>query len=183
MTANGPVQGVVPPAPVAPSLRRRSACLLYEGVLLFGLVVIVGLFYGVLADQRHALRGHLGLQISLFVVIGAYFVAFWSRGGQTLAMKTWHIRLVGADGGAVSARRALLRYLLAWVWFVPALAALWASGIRSTGASVAVVVVGMVAYAALTRLRADRQYWHDVVSGTRLVDARPTPPISPASSR
>ena len=33
----------------------------------------------------------------MFVVLGIYFVWFWSR-GQTLAMKTWHIRLVDAQG-------------------------------------------------------------------------------------
>ena len=46
------------------------------------------------------------LQAFLFVVLGIYFIWFWSHGGQTLAMKTWHIRLVDRDGGAAHARRA-----------------------------------------------------------------------------
>ena len=64
------------PLPV-PGLRRRLAAFLYEGVLMFGLVMLVGLLYGGLTQQRHALRGRLGLQVVLFLSIGVYFVFFW----------------------------------------------------------------------------------------------------------
>ena len=48
-------------------------------------------------------------------VVGAYFVGFWTRGGQTLAMKTWRIRLEAAAGGPVDTARAVRRYLFALV--------------------------------------------------------------------
>ncbi len=160
------------PAP-APPIPRRLAAWVYEGVLLFGVVMLAGLVYGLIAQQRHALQGATGLQLFLFVALGVYFVFFWTRHGQTLPMKTWHIRLVTAQGGAVETWRAALRYALAWLWFLPALATLWASGLRSGGAIAATLLAGLLAYAALARLRSDRQFWHDVVCGTRLVDLRP----------
>jgi len=160
-----------PPGPT-PGLARRLACFVYEGVLLFGVVMIAGYLYSSLTQQRHALQGQLGLQLFLFVVLGIYFVWFWSRGGQTVAMRTWHIRLVTAAGAPVSQRRALLRYLLAWIWFVPALAAAGLAGLKSTGAIFGLLAAGVLAYALLARLHPQRQFWHDVVCGTRLVTWR-----------
>lgn len=155
------------------------ASFLYEGVLLFGVVMIVGLLYGLITHQRHALQGALGLKLVLFGVLGLYFVYFWSRQGQTLAMKTWHMRVLGPDERPPGPWRAAMRYLLSWLWFVPALAALHLAGLHGAGASAAVVMAGVFAYASLARLRADRQYLHDVVCGTRLVDSRPPPPAQP----
>lgn len=166
----------------APSLKRRLACFVYEGVLLFGVVMATGLVYGVAIGQRDAMLGRQGLQVILFVALAAYFTWFWSHGGQTLAMKTWHIRVVGADGAAVSAARSALRYLLSWLWFVPALLSLWLAGIRGAAAITLTLAFGVVAYALLARLHPDRQFWHDVVCGTRLVDVRP-PASAPATGR
>jgi len=158
-----------------PALARRLACFLYEGVLLFGVVMAAGLVYSVATQQRHALVGLHGLQAFLFVVLGLYFVWFWSRGGQTLAMQTWHIRLVTQDGQPVSRGRALCRYLLAWLWFVPALAAVYFSGPKGTAPTFTALTAGVLAYAALSRLHPQRQYWHDAVCGTRLVTWQPQP--------
>lgn len=155
-------------APV-PGIWRRLACFLYEGVLLFGVVMIAGLIYSVATNQRHALQGSTGMQAFLFVVLGLYFVWFWSKSGQTLAMLTWHLRLVGRDGGPVSRLRAMARYLLAWLWFVPALAILHITGLKGAGPAFGTLLAGVLAYAALARLHPERQFWHDAVCGTRLV--------------
>ena len=157
----------------APALRRRLACFVYEGVLLFGVVMVAGLLYSTITDQRHALVGTRGLQVFLFLVLGAYFVFFWSRTGQTLAMQTWHIRLVDSRGQAVTRRRALCRYLLSWLWFAPALLTAQLSGLKTPAASLGALAAGVAAYAALAWLRGDRQFWHDVVCGTRLVGWKP----------
>jgi uncharacterized RDD family membrane protein YckC len=160
-------------APAAPGLTRRLACFLYEGVLLFGIVMVAGLLYGIVTNQRHALTGALGLRVFLFVVLGVYFVYFWSRRGQTLAMQTWHIRLVTRAGVPPTRARAALRYLLAWLWFVPALAVLWLSGLKGGLATTVVLLTGVLAYAALARLHPERQYLHDLLCDTRLVTWRP----------
>lgn len=158
---------------VAPGLLRRMACMLYESVLLFGVLWAAGMVYGVLTEQRRALVGSTGLQVFVAAILAVYFVVFWSRSGQTLAMLTWHIRLVTADGERVSPLRALCRHILAWLWFVPALATLHFAGVRGGLPTFGAVTLGMVAYATLTLLRPDRQYWHDAVCGTRLVSTLP----------
>ena len=45
----------------------------------------------------------------MLVVAAAYFVGFWSHGGQTLPMKTWHIRLVREDGSKIGIARVVIR--------------------------------------------------------------------------
>jgi uncharacterized RDD family membrane protein YckC len=157
----------------APPLKRRLACFLYEGVLLFGVVMAAGLVYGVVTQQRHALVGSSGLKAFLFVVLGLYFVYFWSRSGQTLAMLTWRVRLVTANGKPVPAMRAACRYVLAWLWFVPALATVYFAGLKGGWPVTGAVLTGVLAYAALARLHPQRQFWHDAVCQTRLVDAPP----------
>jgi uncharacterized RDD family membrane protein YckC len=142
-------------------------------------LMVAGLVYGVATNQRHALAGAFGLQVLLFFVLGAYFVGFWCRQGQTLAMRTWHIRLVRVEG-ADSLRppgplRAAARYLLAWLWFLPALAALHFSGLKGGAATVAILLAGAVTYALLSRLHPQRQFLHDALCGTRLVTWRPPP--------
>lgn len=164
----------VPPAAMAgtPSVWRRLACFVYEGVLLFGVLMISGYLYSSLTQQRHALVGRHGLMAFLFIILAVYFTWFWSNGGQTVAMKAWHIRLVDVRGRPVSQVRAFMRYLAAWMWFMPALVAAGVSGLHDSRAF-GLLLAGVLAYAALARARPDRQFWHDALCGTRLVTWRP----------
>ncbi len=166
-----PVAGAA--AGQVPGITRRLACFVYEGVLLFGVVMIAGYLFSSLTQQRHALEGRHGLQAFLFVVLGIYFGWFWSRGGQTVAMKAWHLRVVDTAGRPVGQGRAVLRYLLAWMWFAPALASLWAFGLRGGGQVTGIVLAGVAGYALVARLHPERQFLHDVLAGTRLIDWRP----------
>jgi uncharacterized RDD family membrane protein YckC len=157
----------------APGLMRRFACLLYEGLLLFGVVFISSYLFGALTQTRHAMDNRHPLQAFLFVVFGIYFTWFWSK-GQTLAMKTWHIRVLDLKGQPLTQWRALARYLLSWLWFLPPLAAV--APYHLPGDETAVIVVGwMAVWALLSRFHPQRQYWHDVIAGTRLVST--TTPI------
>jgi uncharacterized RDD family membrane protein YckC len=154
-----------------PGLARRMACWFYEGVLMFGVVFIAGYLFGTLSQTRNAMDNRNPLQAFLFVVFGIYFVWFWSK-GQTLAMKTWHIAVVDRSGKRVTQRRALLRYLLCWVWFVPALAAL--TLFKRTGPESFGIVIGWVAaWAMLSYFHPRRQFWHDAMAGTQLVSTPP----------
>lgn len=160
---------MTPPLP-APSLRRRLAAFVYEGVLLFGVLVPAGLVYSALTQQRHALQGRTGMQGLAFAVLGLYFVWFWSHGGQTVAMKTWRLRVVAANGGPVGPWRAMGRYLLAWAWFLPALTAIWLAGLHGGLAAGVTLATGVLAYAGTSQLHPERQFLHDVLAGTRIVD-------------
>ena len=155
----------------APSLARRMACWLYEGMLMFGVVFISGYLFGTLSQTRNAMDNRHGLQAFLFIVFGIYFVWFWAH-GQTLAMKTWSIRMVDTQGRPISQRRAAARYLLSWIWFLPPLAAI--APFALSGGEIAVLVIGWVlVWALLSRFHPQRQFWHDAWAGTRLVNSLP----------
>ncbi len=156
-----------------PSIKRRLAAFAYEGVLLFGVLVVTAYLYSSLTQQRHALQGKHGLQAFLFVVLAIYFVWFWVHGGQTVAMKAWHIRLVRVGGTAVSQWRALMRYLLAYLWFFPALITAYVAELKSAPQIFALMAVGAIVYAATALLHPRRQFWHDALCGTELVTSRP----------
>ena len=141
-------------------------------MLLFGVLMISGYLFSSLTQQRHALIGRHGLQAFLFVILGIYFVWFWSHGGQTVAMKAWHIRVVDRDGRPVSEWRALGRYLLAWLWFLPALAVLNAWSVHDGGTIFGVLSAGVLGYALISRLNPARQFLHDALAGTRLVSTQ-----------
>ena len=147
------------------------ACWLYEGMLLFAVVFIAGWLFSTLGQMRDAMDARRPLlQAFLFLVFGIYFTWFWSR-GQTLAMKTWHIRLVDRQGQPVTQARALLRYVLSWVWFLPPLAVL--APYRLSGGEIALLLTGWVLiWAILSRFHPQGQFWHDVLAGTRLVSTQ-----------
>jgi uncharacterized RDD family membrane protein YckC len=159
-----------------PSLARRLAAFFYEGVLLFGVLFFAGFLYSVLTRQEHALQGRTGLGAFLFVVLGLYFIGFWTRSGQTLAMKTWHLRVVDTAGLPLGPGRATLRYLLSWLWFLPALVTVWAFGLHGGGAIFGSLAAGVLAYVLVARLHPRRQFLHDAICGSRVVTQLPIRP-------
>ncbi len=155
-------------------MRRRLACLVYEAVLLFGVVTVTGLLYGIVMGQRHALEGRLGLASVVVAVLAGYFVWCWTRSGQTLPMQTWRIRLEDRHGRLLGSGRALLRFAAAWVWVLPGLGLAHVLGVSGNGWAVFATVAGWtLGYGLLALLRRDRQFWHDVACGTRLVAVPP----------
>jgi len=154
----------------APSLSRRMACWAYEGLLLFGVVFVSGYLFSALTQTRHGLQNRHELQAFLFVIFGIYFVWLWSK-GQTLAMKTWRIRVVNNRGENLSQTHALARYVLSWVWFLPPLGAAWWGS--WSGAQALVVTSGwIVCWAILSLLHPRGQFWHDALAGTQLIDSQ-----------
>lgn len=157
------------PTLLVPSLRRRMACWLYEGVLLFGVVMLAGLAFGIATNTRNALQHRHGLQTAVFLILALYFMYFWHR-GQTLPMKTWRIRITDRAGQPVGWGRAGVRYLLAWLWFLPPLAAMAPFDLHK--GQISVLLLGWVAvWALLSRFHPQRQFLHDALAGTRLVAA------------
>jgi uncharacterized RDD family membrane protein YckC len=155
----------------APSLLRRLSCWVYEGILLFAVIFISGYLFSTLTQTRHALENRTGQQIFIFLVLALYFSWFWHK-GQTLAMKTWHIRVADADGQPLEKSRAFLRYLLSWVWFLPPLLLMqWLNAPLSI--TLVACPVWIVCWSWLSYFHKDRQFWHDHWAGTRLMDVRP----------
>jgi uncharacterized RDD family membrane protein YckC len=137
-------------APGVPGIARRLASALYDALLVFALILIATFpFLAVVGDATSGWRRHL-LQLWVLLVIGCYFIGFWIHGGQTLPMKTWRIRIVSDEGEPVTLFRAFHRFLIAILGILAAgLGFLWALWDR------------------------DRQFLHDRLAGTRIVEAHP----------
>lgn len=142
--------------------------MVYETMLLFGVLFIATLLFSTVLEQRHALRLRSELQNWLFVVLGLYFSWFWTHGGQTLAMKTWRIRVVDQQGAPVSWAHATLRYVLAWLWLLPGLAL--ARAVEAQGWMLVLLPgLNVLLWAAAAALHPQRQFLHDLLAKTRLV--------------
>ena len=132
----------------APAIARRLASAVYDLLIVFAIALVATLpFIAIFGDSTQGWRHYL-LQAWIAAAIGAYFVTCWARGGQTLPMKTWRIRIVRFDGARVGAWRAVHRYILAWL-------------------SLAALGAGFV-WALFDR---DGQFLHDRLAGTAIVNA------------
>lgn len=167
--------------PLPPSIRRRLASLVYEALLLFGIVFFAGYLFGTLTQQRNGLTHRHLLIVWVALVVGIYFVWCWTHGGQTLPMKTWRLRLIGPRGETIGPIRALARYALGWLWFLPPLALhpLFSLPLPLT---LGVTAAWFLLWAAAARLDPGRQFPHDRLAGTRIVELAVEKPTGPAPS-
>lgn len=154
----------------------RLFCMLYDTLLVSGLMMCVGLVYGLITDQRQPMQGRFSLQILMILVITAYFVGFWSsRQGQTLAMRTWRLRIITIDENPLNIGRAMQRFALSWLWIVPGAIVLACH--TETHHVPPIKLVGMVmglsmlCYLGLTLVLPNHQYLHDILCRTRLIKA------------
>lgn len=144
--------------------------MLYESMLVFGIAFATALVFSVAGQMRSGMdpRRHL-LIAFLVLVLGLYFAWCWNK-GQTLAMRTWKIRIVDRYGRPVGLPRALLRYACSWVWVLPPMAFIAPMHLPVSGMAAA-LLGWMAVWALSSQLQAEKQFWHDVVAGTRLVPA------------
>jgi uncharacterized RDD family membrane protein YckC len=153
--------------------------MVYEALLLFAILFFVIL--GVLLTHRHSPQATINrwVQISTFLAFGTYLVYFWTHGtNQTLPMKTWRIRLVMADGSPLRWQHAVIRYLLCWMWFLPAIVIGYGLHLKPQHALI-LLGVGMIPWALTVFLDRDQQFLHDRLAGTRLISLLTPPPQPP----
>lgn len=88
--------------------------MVYEAVLLFAVAFFAAWLFFFASGARDATSGWLRYALQLFIgaVFAAYFLWCWLRGGQTLAMKAWGIKLIDVTPG-----KAVLRFLFAVLFF------------------------------------------------------------------
>jgi uncharacterized RDD family membrane protein YckC len=96
----------------ATRLRLFAACV-YELLLLFALWMFCTWIFVQLFGQVNQPYKRLQLQLFLWIVTGMYFVWCWHKTGQTLATKTWKIKLVNQQNSTLSFQQAIVRYALA----------------------------------------------------------------------
>ena len=133
-------------APIPATFLARIAAMIYELLLVTAVLFVASLPFLYLVGNAESGWRHVAFQLYLMGVLFAYFSAFWMRSGQTLAMKTWRIRLVDLNGGRLTLKQSALRFVLALIGLLLAGAGFW--------------------WALFDR---DRQFLHDRIAGTRLV--------------
>ncbi len=153
---------------MAPPLARRMACWLYEAMLLFGIAFAATLVFSIAGQMKSGMDNRRPILIAFLVIIfGIYFAWCWAR-GQTLAMRTWRIRVVDRNGAAPSQVRALFRYACCWLWVLPPVA--FVAPLKLGAAQVSLAVGAWITiWALLSYLHPQRQFWHDALAGTSLV--------------
>ena len=155
---------------------RRIGSSLYESVLVAALLIAVGFALLPIVtpsasgppSRLYALSpvGRLFTGAVMLAVCAAYFGRLWSGGRRTLAMKTWRLALVRADGLPLGVERALLRFvaclsglvlsIAAFAWLEPLGHGRWAAA-----------ALGLNYVWAL--VDAEGRFLQDRVAGTRLV--------------
>ncbi len=98
---------------VPASLIKRLAAMLYDSLLVIALWMLVG-FIGVALNDGEAAQGPF-FKSALFLITFLFFAGFWTRGGQTLGMQAWRIRIQTIDGHSISWMQALIRFFMAMV--------------------------------------------------------------------
>ncbi|KAF1686587.1 hypothetical protein B1992_06650 [Pseudoxanthomonas broegbernensis] len=152
----------LPPAPAPASARPRTLvpwrllALFYDLWPVLALWMVAAVPFVLLdialhdGDTRHNIAPYsvLGwlLWLACWGVTGLYATASWRRGGQTLGMRPWRLRLQAADGTPPTRRRLWLRYAVGSLSLLAGGLGFW--------------------WAWLDR---DRLAWHDRASATRLV--------------
>lgn len=98
----------------------------YDTLLLLAvLFVATFVFLMLVGSAVHPPRQYL-LQIWLLGVAGVYFAWFWAHGGQTLAMKTWKIRVIDQYGNTPGWQPVVTRYLLSVPSVLTGVGIVWA---------------------------------------------------------
>ncbi|WP_425490459.1 RDD family protein [Dyella mobilis] len=150
-------------------LWRRLIALVYDLVAVLAIVMVVGLVcqlatHGQLittGTQVHIAWWYQPLQA---IVVAAYFVVSWLRGGQTLGMRPWRIRVTNGNGAPLTWQQALIRALVAalpllFLFLAPVLGlkpVLWA------------VAGGWIAWFAAALFVPRRRAVHDLAAGTEI---------------
>ena len=115
--------------------------MLYELIIQIGLWFIVTFFIIFLFNIKPN-----SLQFILWTSSGVYFIYSWVRGGQTLAMRAWKLKLIFPDDGLSF---YFARYLLATI-----------------GAILFLVTFFWVVF------NKKNQYLHDFILGSKIIDVR-----------
>jgi uncharacterized RDD family membrane protein YckC len=102
-----------------PSIWRRIMAMVYEGMVLFGVVFFFGYVFDTLTQSRHGLVLRHERQLWLMMAMGLYFVWFWVKSGQTIALKTLQMQVGTTINQRITWSSACLRYVFSWLSLWP----------------------------------------------------------------
>ena len=156
---------------VAPPLHRRLGCLTYDAILLIAIAVGISMVFTTVSGKARDQDIFL-FRVIYILAFGIYFSYVWNQSGQTLSMKTWHIKLVNRNSQIPSIPQTIIRYIASWLWISPLLLYHYLVGISNKLEFITALLGGMLFYSMLSFLFSDKQYIHDKICRTLLVDTR-----------
>ena len=107
------------------SLGLRLTALLYDIFPLLGLWFFAGAIGLSIAGDENRFARNIVIQALVLLFTASYFVISWTRGGQTIGMRAWRLRLANDDGSRLTAAHAVLRFVLASLSFALLGAGFW----------------------------------------------------------
>ena len=163
-------------APIA----RRIWSSLYELALLFGINFVTALVVQILLTLINARLPNWAHSLIFFGVMGLYFSYCWTHGGQTLAQRTWHLKVVqiNGDGDAITYGQAWLRYTLTYLGVLPAFLIAWTqihNHVQTLGASaiytlaIGLALLNWLALLGTALAHPQKIALHERLSGTRTI--------------
>lgn len=155
--------------PISPAPAwRRFAAIVYDVLAVVAIVMVVGLL-AQMATGGHLFDEH-GQMLTWWyqplqgLVVGAYFLLSWTRGGQTLGMRPWRIRVTDASGAPVNWKRGLVRLIVAAL----PLALVLIYPLTSMKAALWAPVIGWLVLLLPAWFDRRRRAIHDMVAGTEI---------------
>lgn len=102
------------------SFWRRAGAMIYDSLMLFGLLFVAAIPLVLIDEQmREQLWVESIIRVYLLLVIFGYFAASWRRGGQTVGMRAWKLRLLDDSLSTPSWRATTIRFVMAIVSWLP----------------------------------------------------------------
>lgn len=150
-------------------LWRRLLALVYDLLVVVAIVMVVGLLCqlatgGKLISTGASTSVPLWYQTLQGLVVAAYFISAWRRGGQTVGMRPWRIRVTTIAGTTPSIQQSVIRLLVA---AAPLLALLLepALGLSTT---LWTMLIAWGAWFAVALFNRRRRALHDLAAGTEI---------------
>lgn len=148
--------------------------MVYESLLLAAVEIFAVAVYTLLTLNTHSFLTSLGLNLVVLLTAGAYFVYSWTGSGHTLAMKTWRIKVIQVGSVRVPMRAAIIRFVCALGAIMPALVIIHFTKLMTSSAgtrtAIGILLVNIILWALAVFLDKDRQFLHDRIAGTRLIE-------------
>ena len=127
-------------------LLRRVAIIVYDFAIVTALLMLATMLAMLAGFGGRTAMKDPGYTVYLFLIWFFYLTWCWHRGGMTVGMRAWRVRIQDESGNKPGWGKSAIRFLLSLVSVAAAgIGFLWALG------------------------NAGKRTWHDILSGTRLV--------------
>jgi uncharacterized RDD family membrane protein YckC len=92
---------------------KRLAAMVYDSILIAALLIISTVLFLIFTLGEHISPNNFYFKLYLSTIWIGFFVWFWVRGGQTIGLAAWKLRLVTEQNQPLSIDQALLRFIIA----------------------------------------------------------------------